>query len=317
MSYSTDDVDHVRIFGKYCGKRSDDVLNSLVGRQQPESKQDGLSFCAKSVFEIVRVHEWKVWYTVWNYVNFAGGNPIHIAQELGGKLAHHHQTIRQLSDLLKHNTLICVWFTENRVQRSDQGHFQPAEHCQNVATGNTAENTVFMLQADKIVAIEVQELCCLFIGGNIFLRQFQPNPLGIVVMRIRVIDWDRKEASFSVFGRESIAEVSCESGNAALARQVISNKRNTGGQRWRTGFEHNGSRCQRSGNFNSPERTYDFVERHLVLLSMEDLAKPGCDTLGRPNARYAIQIPAIRGSTYLAGTGCGCCSKISSSEAFC
>jgi hypothetical protein len=33
---------------------------------------------------------------------------------------------------------------------------------------------------------------------------------------------------------------------------------------------------------------------------MEVLAKPGCNSLRRPDAQYAIQIPVIRVSIYLA-----------------
>ena len=100
-----------------------------------------------------------------------------------------------------------------------------------MAARAAAVDAVFMLQADQIVAIEIEEIGRPLIGGDVFLRQFQAHLLWIVVTRIRIVDGNGKQASFSVFGRERGAQIGRECGNAALARQIVSDKCDARGQR--------------------------------------------------------------------------------------
>jgi hypothetical protein len=135
----------------------------------------------------------------------------------GRQFAHDNQAIGELCDLFEHDPLICVRLAQNRVQRSDQRHFQSAQQGQNVAARGAAVDAVFMLQADKIVAIEVQEICGPLIGGNVFLRQLQAHLFRIIVAGIGIVDGNGKEASFSVFGCE-------RGGECSVHRSVVNEK---------------------------------------------------------------------------------------------
>src|SRR6185437_7106864 len=111
--------------------------------------------------------------------------------------------------------------------------------------------------------------------------------------------------SVSVFSCKSIAKVGREGGDTALARQVISNERDTRGQRRGAGFENDGARSQRSSYFSWPERTYSFTKRHLIPLSIgirrackhRALRLRICDGRGSEPAS-----PVPLQSAYLAGT---------------
>ena len=108
-------------------------------------------------------------HAVWDYVDLSVRNRIDFAQELGRQFAHDNHAIGELCNLLEHDALICVRFAQNRMQRSDQRHFQSAQQCQNVAARGPAIDTVFVLQTDEIVAIEVQKIGGPLIGGNVLL----------------------------------------------------------------------------------------------------------------------------------------------------
>ena len=258
MRHSGDDIDHVRMPRQNRRQRPNHVFNSLVWREQAECKQNGLAFRAELVLEIVGVHEGHVRHAVRDHIDLSAGNRIHFAQQLGRQFAHDNQAIGELCDLFEHDALICVRFAQNRVQRSDQRHFQSAQQGQNVAARGAAVDAVFMLQADKIVAIEVQEIGGPLIGGNILLRQFQAHLLRIIVARIGIVDGNGKQASFSVFGCERVAQVGRESGNAALARQIIPNKSNARGQRQAAGFQRDGQRSLTYRFFEPVSRNVSF-----------------------------------------------------------
>ena len=65
-----------------------------------------------------------------------------------------------------------------------------------------AVDAIFMLQANKIVAVEVEEISGPLIGGQIFLVKFQAHLLRVFVARIGIVDGNGKQAPLSVFGGE-------------------------------------------------------------------------------------------------------------------
>ena len=56
-----------------------------------------------------------------------------------------------------------------------------------------AVDSIFMLKADQVVAIEIQELRSPLIGGQIILIQFEPDQFRIVVACVWIVDRNRKE----------------------------------------------------------------------------------------------------------------------------
>ena len=51
-----------------------------------------------------------------------------------------------------------------------------------------------MLHAHKIVAVEIQEIGCPFVGTQILLRKFESNLVRVLIIRVRIVHWNGKEA---------------------------------------------------------------------------------------------------------------------------
>ncbi len=243
MRNSRDDVHHIRMLRKDCGQRADHILDAFVGRQQAEGQQYGFSFRAEAVLEVVGVHEVHLRHSMRNNIDLLARNCVHVAQQLGSQLAHHHHTVRERRNLFEHRPLVRIRLAQNRVARCHQGHLQFAEKRQDVAACGAAVDAVFMLQAHKIVAVEIQEVGGTLIGGHVFLLKFQTYLFGVVVMRIRIVDRDCKQPLWTILGPESRAKVRGESRNAALARKIVPDKGNACRQRnWRSVHFNRGQR---------------------------------------------------------------------------
>ena len=142
-----------------------------------------------------------------------------------------------------------------------------------MAARGAAIDAIFMLQAHQIVAVEVEEIGGPLIGGNVFLGQLQAHLFRIVVARIGIVDGNRKQASLSVFCCQRSAQVGGESGNAALPRQIVSDKSNARGQRQAAGFQFDRQRGGCASSNSLSVGAVDFKKRHPVLLSHSNSAK--------------------------------------------
>jgi hypothetical protein len=100
-----------------------------------------------------------------------------------------------------------------------------------VAASVTSIDAVFMLQAHKIVPIEIEEVGRSFIRSRFFLIEFQAHSFWILIIGIGIIDGNGKQAPLSVFDRKRRAKIRRERRNPALARQIISNECDTRRQR--------------------------------------------------------------------------------------
>ncbi len=89
--------------------------------------------------------------------------------------AHDNHAVGKPHDLFKHRSLILIGLAQNGVESGHNRHLQFAQQGQNVAAGNAAIDSVFMLHADEIVAIEIEELRSPLIRGQVFLLQFQAH----------------------------------------------------------------------------------------------------------------------------------------------
>ena len=170
------------------------VLNPLVRRQQAECEQHELALRAKPVFEIVGIHERKIGHAVRNNIDLSARNRIHFAQEAGRLLAHHNKAIGKLRNLFQHGALIRIGIAQDCVKRCNQRHLQLVQQRENVTARNPAVDAILMLQADKIVAVEIQELGGSLIGSDILLLKFQAHLLRILVARLRIVDRNGKQA---------------------------------------------------------------------------------------------------------------------------
>jgi hypothetical protein len=103
------------------------------------------------------------------------------------------------------------------MQRHDERHRQLANEFEDVSPGHAPEDAVLMLEANDIVAVEVQELGGTLIRRRIFLIDFQPHPFGILVVTIRIVDGNCEKTGPAIFGRNCRAQVGCEGRDATLS----------------------------------------------------------------------------------------------------
>ena len=89
-----------------------------------------------------------------------------------------------------------------------------------------AENAVFMLQADEVHVVDIQEVGGAAIGIDILLREFKPNAGRIGVTGLDVIDRQGDAGCLMILGGDGLAQIGGERGDAALARQVVADERN-------------------------------------------------------------------------------------------
>ena len=130
-----------------------------------------------------------------------------------------------------------------------------------------AVNPILMLQAHKIVAIEVEKIRGAHVGGKVFLLQLQSHLFWILITRFWIIDRNRKQASHTEFCFNRSAQVGCKSGDAALARQVVPNKCNTGRQREFARLHCGAQLRLRIGTYCRPIEMHDLRTCHNALFS--------------------------------------------------
>jgi hypothetical protein len=91
--------------------------------------------------------------------------------------------------------------------------------------------SVFMLQANQIVAIEIEKISRALIRRAILLLKFEPNGLRVFIARFQVVDGDRKHPIYAVLGTHGSAEIGGEGGDTALPREIVADESNARRQR--------------------------------------------------------------------------------------
>src|SRR6185437_10425212 len=92
-------------------------------------------------------------------------------------------------------------------------------------------DTVFVLQAYKVITVEVEKLVGPFIGSPVFLVKFQPYLFGVLITRIGVIHRNRKQALRPIFCGYCAAEVGRKGRDSAASRKIVSDKSHSCRQR--------------------------------------------------------------------------------------
>src|SRR5437879_3642380 len=93
-----------------------------------------------------------------NEIDFSFRDAEYFLQESRGMFAHDDQTVGECSDLVHHGTLIVVRLTKNRMQSRYYRHFEAAHKPKNVAARRASEDTVLMLQGDKVDIAKVKKV---------------------------------------------------------------------------------------------------------------------------------------------------------------
>ena len=109
----------------------------------------------------------------------------------------------------------------DRVQCSHQRGAQLAEQGEDVAAVWTAEDAEFVLQADEIDLVDVQEIRGLEVGRQIAFVKLEADPRRILVTLLAVVHRDSKTACLRELAGEGLAQIGSEGGDAALSRHVV------------------------------------------------------------------------------------------------
>jgi len=90
-----------------------------------------------------------------------------------------------------------------------------------------AKNAIFVLQADEVYIVDIQEVCGAAVGVNILLGQFKTNASRVGVAGLDVVDGQGNTGRALVFGGYGLTQIGSERGDPALTRQVVADEPNT------------------------------------------------------------------------------------------
>ena len=94
-----------------------------------------------------------------------------------------------------------------------------------MAAGRTAENSELVLDRDNVHVAGVQEVGGAPVRLQILFFNLEANDVRILIAPIDVVDRDREAPALGMPRRHSPQQVGGKRGNAALARQVVAEKR--------------------------------------------------------------------------------------------
>src|SRR5580765_3422682 len=168
---SGDDVGNILVFGQNLRQRLNYVFDSFIGRKQAERKKNCLPFHSEPVLIEIGIQKWQVWNSMRHHVDLAARHLKDFLQKLGRQLAHDNKAVGEFRDLFHDHQLIEVRLAQNRVQRCHDGHLQTAQKVQDMAPGQTAEDSVLVLQAYHVDVVEVQKFSGFLIRLHIVLGE--------------------------------------------------------------------------------------------------------------------------------------------------
>jgi hypothetical protein len=213
------DVDRVRPRRHDARQRLDDVLDALVGRQQPESQEHRAPVDAEPPLALSAVGH--VRDAVRDHVDRGARHAMDRCEQLGAVLAHHHQPLRELRQLVDHAALRQAGLAQDRVQRRHDRHAQLAQEGDQVAAGLAAEDAELVLHRDDVDAVDVQVVGGPPVRRRIGLADLEADARGVAVALARVVHRDDEAVDRRRRVEERAGEVRRERGDAALSRQVI------------------------------------------------------------------------------------------------
>ncbi len=99
------------------------------------------------------------------------------------------------------------------------------EEPHDMAAGGTAEDAVLVLEADDVGVAEVEEVGGAEIRIELLLLDLEPDLRRVVVPFREVVDRDHEAVGAGELGGRGGAEVVRESGDPALAREIVADER--------------------------------------------------------------------------------------------
>ncbi len=158
-------------------------------------------------------------------IDLGGRGAIHLAKDRAPALGHHDQPVRLPDNLVHHPALVGSGLLEDGVQGRHYGEVDLAENGQYVAPRSAAINPELMLQADRIEAVEAQEVHRLLIVAQALLLQFKLHFRTIVIAFRHVVDGQHAALSMWILSDHGTAQVVREGSDAAPAWRIVGNER--------------------------------------------------------------------------------------------
>ena len=122
---------------------------------------------------------------------------------------------------------VALWrirFPEHRVKRRDDRHVEAGEKLDDVAAGLTAEDSVFVLQADRVDTLGVEECRGATIVVDILLADLEPNARRIVIIAPGVGHRDDRGLEVGTSRRDRLMQIVGEGGDSAAARKLVADE---------------------------------------------------------------------------------------------
>ena len=224
MGRAEDHVDHVRMLVQDVRQGADDVFVTLVGRKQTEAEQNRLALDVELILVIAGIDEGHIWNAVRNQVDLPGRYAIDFLKKLSAALAHDHQPVRQIGDLIENPALGGRGFSQDRVECGDDRHAQFPQQGQDMAPGPSAEDAVLVLERHHIHVIEVQKIGRSTVGFDLFFRYLKADAGRIGIAFLNIVDGQGNALGMRMFGGYRLAQIGREGSDAAPAGQVVADK---------------------------------------------------------------------------------------------
>ena len=134
---------------------------------------------------------------------------------------------RDIDDLAHHVALGRRRLGQDRMKRRDDRHFQARQELDDIPAGLPAEDSILVLQANDVKALVVQKLGGLNVFADDVVVDLQAHRRRIVVAAARVRHGDDAGFQLRAIERNRPMKIMGEGRDAAAARQMIADERNT------------------------------------------------------------------------------------------
>jgi hypothetical protein len=198
------------------GKRVNDVLDPLVGREETEGEKLKTIVNVKAFATFLPIREKR--YPVGNHVDLFERHAMHLLQKLGTIFAHHDDTAAETQDLLHHAALVRGGLSQNGMKRGHDRHAQLPESAQNVRSGLSAKDAVFVLQAEDLKASHIEEVSSAAVGAYVALGDFEQDLIVVRVAFANIVHGNNAALDANFRAGQRTDQVRCKSGDPAVPR---------------------------------------------------------------------------------------------------
>lgn len=181
MRRAQDDVHHFRMPKDDVRQRLDGVLDALAGTDEAEREEHRAVGQSELGLGTARVGELQVRDAVRNHVDCVGGGSVHLPEDGCALLRHDDDAVASFQEPECDTSLVGIRALEDGVHRCDHRHSHLVQKREDVASGRTAIDAEFVLNAEQLDVVEVQEVRCPPVGLGVPLLDLESDTIGIPV----------------------------------------------------------------------------------------------------------------------------------------